>query len=286
MRILSRILTLLLAFPLFADLPIAAPTLRAATGLQFAPAVAGNGTDALVAWNDERGTREGTSVAEPEVYASHIDAAGVPALDFDVTPSNEDDRNPAVVWNGDEYIVMHLLSARFGFNGGLRLTRVKPDDAGDNRLIVSEDFGGGPQLIYTRFLSLAWNGDSYLALVSSPYIEDNGGVWAVHVNRSFHPIGSAFRIGGRSAYQGAVASNGSEFLVTCVEDRLVRVATVSAGGGVSLHGAISEEPGVSQPAPWQSLIWDGQRYVVSWTDSALRVRFLDRFFDLHVMDAV
>lgn len=269
MRILSRILPLLLAFPLFAELPIAAPTLRAATGLQFAPVVAGNGSDALAAWTDERG-------GDREVYASRIDAAGVPALDFDVTPSNEDDRNPAIVWNGDEYVVMHLLPARFGFKGGLRFTRVKPDDAGDNRLIVSEEIGGGPQLIITRLLSLAWNGESYLALVSSPYIEENGGVWGLLVDRSFHPIGNAFRIGGQAAYQGAAASNGSAFLVTYVEDRLVRVATVSAGGAVGLRGAISEEPGVSQPAPTQSLIWDGQRYVVSWTDSALRVRFLDR----------
>ena len=240
MRTLPAILlSLLVAFPLLADLPVAAPELRPATGDQAHPVLATSGIDALAAWEDRRALpllpSASPTAPEREVYAAHIAADGTPALDFDVTPSVEDDSDPAVVWNGDEYVVAHVMAPRFGFDGGLRFTRVKPNDAGDNRLISRAEYASAPNFGLFGTLSLAWNGDEYLVVVSSPFFLNDTptSAWGLFVDRSFHPIGGVFPIADGHVAQATAASDGHGFLVTWIDDRRIGAATVSPGGVVA-----------------------------------------------------
>ncbi|HEV7919568.1 MAG TPA: hypothetical protein VGR02_02140 [Thermoanaerobaculia bacterium] len=280
MRTLPAILlSLLVVFPLFADLPVAAPALRPATGSQYFPVLASNGTDALAAWRDDRAMVELPSLTptspEREVYAARIAADGTPGENFDVTPSVEEDIAPAVVWNGDEYVVAHLMTPRFGFEGGIRFTRVKPGDAGDNRLIARSEYAPAPQFGFFGSLALAWNGEEYLAVVGAQFAADNTGVFALRVDRSFHPIGSAFLIASGQTGQPAVASDGNSFLVTWWDARRIGAATVSAGGSVAVQPFLSEAPAsgaVSAPA----MVWNGRRYLVTWTDPVVHARFVER----------
>jgi hypothetical protein len=274
------LLSLLAAFPLFADLPLAAPVLRPATGAQSNPVLAGNGSDALAAWRDERAMPELPSATpttpEREVYAARIAPDGTPGENFDVTPSVEDDLAPAAVWNGDEYVVAHLMAPRFGFEGGIRFTRVKPGDAGDNRLIPRSEYAPAHQFGFFGALSLAWNGETYLAVTSAQGAGDGNGVWGLLVDRSFHPIGPAFAIASGEVSLATAASDGNGFLVTWVDRRRIGVATVSASGAVAVQPPVSEPPasGFFTSAP--AVVWNGQRYLVTWTDPVVRARFVGR----------
>jgi hypothetical protein len=276
------LLSLLVAFPLFADIPIAAPALRPATGGQSLPALASNGTDALAAWQDERAMPALPSatptVPEREIYAARITADGTPSVNIDVTPSVETDVAPAVVWNGDEYIVAHLMAPRFGFDGGLRFTRVKPAESIDNRLIPRAEYAPAPAFGLFDDLSLAWNGEEYLAVMSSQYqAEDENSVWGLLVDRSFHAIGPAFPIALGKVSLASAASDGHDFLVTWVDSYRIAAATVSPAGAVAAQPLLSEAPtGSVSFTSRPSVVWNGQRYLITWTDPVVRARFVGR----------
>lgn len=272
------LLPLLVAFPLFADLPVAAPTLRPATGAQSLPVLASSGTDALAAWRDERAMVELPSITptspEREVYAARISADGTPGPNFDVTPNVEEDVAPAAVWNGDEYVVAHLMTPRFGFEGGIRFTRVKPGDTADNRLIPRSEYAPAPAFGLFGNLALAWNGEEYLAVMSAQFTGQDNSVWGLLVDRSFHPIGPAFRIASGDTSLATAASDGRGFFVTWVDARRIGAAVVSPAGSVAAQPLLSEPPtsGFSTSAP--AVVWNGQRYLVTWSDPVVRARFV------------
>ncbi|HKO56774.1 MAG TPA: hypothetical protein VJ276_12940, partial [Thermoanaerobaculia bacterium] len=274
------LLSLLVAFPLFADIPVAAPVLRPATGAQSSPVLAGNGTDALAAWRDERALVELPSATpnapEREVYAARIAPDGTPGPNFDVTPSVETDTAPAIVWNGDEYVVAHLMDPRFGFEGGIRFTRVKPGDAGDNRLIPRSEYADAPAFGLFGHLALAWNGEEYLVVTSTQFVGDSNSVWGLLVDRSFHPIGRAFRIASGEVSLASAASDGNGFLVTWVNARRIGVAIVSRSGSVAVQPLLSEPPTSGFFTSGPAVVWNGQRYLVTWTDPVVRARFVER----------
>lgn len=245
------LISLLFATSALAETPIAAPALRPATGSQDFPVLASSGADALAAWEDQR------APIQYDVYASRISADGAPAGDggTPISPTIEQERSPAVVWNGDEYVVAQLMAPRPLFDGGIRLTRVKPNDASDNRFIPRDKIGG-PAGFFDR-LAMAWNGSEYLLVLNSH---------GLLVDRSFHAIGSAFAIGSGGAKLASVASDGSGFLVVWEDG----AALVSPGGSVTPLEALSQ----STTAP--AIVWNGERYLVIWSDPVVRARFVDR----------
>jgi hypothetical protein len=89
---------------------------------EFAPAVASNGTDFFVVWEDQR---SGVGFFKSDIYGSRVSGAGVvldPAGIPISTSTTNGDVEPAVAWNGTNFLVVWRLGATFGNIVGARVS--------------------------------------------------------------------------------------------------------------------------------------------------------------------
>ncbi len=232
------------------------------TGLapQVAPAVASNGTDSLVAWQDYR---SGQPTAD--IYAARIAADGT-ILDPEgiaiSTVAGSDETSPAVAWDGTNYLVVwddkrdadpymkDIYGARVGTDGAVL------DPGG---FLISG------ALRNQESPSVAWNGQSYLVTFTDDRNVTRHQVTGALLDSTGQQTLIDIGIGSTAGDQIAstVASNGTDFLVAWSENGDILGSQVTGAGSVSSAMSISTAAG-NQQSP--SAAWNGSDYLVAWSD--------------------
>jgi hypothetical protein len=185
------------------------------------PSVASDGTGWLVAWQDDRNAATGD-----DVYALRIGANGVP-LDASAMPislASGDQTDPAVASNGTDYLVA-WSDPRGGGDSVLYGARLQgdgtlldgPADGDEGALLIGG--GGGAE----RFAAVASDGTDYLVVWEDERnaTTDLFGARVEAATGQVVESGGGFAISTASGDQTdvAVACNGTEYLVTWIDQR-------------------------------------------------------------------
>jgi MYXO-CTERM domain-containing protein len=218
---------------------------------QHAPATAFDGTQWLVAWEDDRGTPGGR-----HIFATRLDANGV-VLDPDgisISPSNAYVWRPTVASNGAGWLVAFGVT-----NGGIAATRVSPtgvvlDPAGIT-VTPNPALGalGGPQA--------ASNGNEYLVTWPS-----GSGAMAGRVSGAGDALDpGGFSLGMSAGAPPSVAWNGAHYLVAAVSynSTSVRYRLVSPDGTVLPSPPLGKDLTSNGLEP--SVASDGQGWLAAWS---------------------
>lgn len=166
-----------------AEFDLSDPVTAAAPSAQFSPAIAGDGTNYLVVWHDNR------NGANLDLYAARVATNGA-VLDpsgFAITTATNDQWHPAVAFNGTNYLVA-WQDARGGAQD-IYATRVTPDGtvfetnglavaitANDQRLPAVASQAGDFLVVWQDGRNGAANQDIYAARIrgSGLLVETNG----------------------------------------------------------------------------------------------------------------
>lgn len=238
--------------------PVGLP-ISLALGDQLSPAVAWDGANYLVTWQDSR-------LGNWDIFASRVSAAGQ-VLDpggLALCVEAQQQFRPALAFSGSEYLVT-WEDDRSG-DGDVFATRVSPAgvalDSGGRPISSASWAQGSP--------SVAWGGTSYL-VAWADYRNLNLDIYAARVTSAgtvIDPGGLAIATGTPSAYAPAVAWDGTNYLVTWSESRDAQedIAGALVNPAGLLSGGVTIASGLS-PRRFQALAWDGASYVVAWEDA-------------------
>ena len=234
----------LLALPLSGPSPISTPALSPAPGIQSAPAIASDGRDFLVVWQDQR-----TGLQQPnsDIYAARVAADGrvLDPAGIALPPTFAHDLAPSVVWNGASYVVANGSLHPFG----VALTEVHTDGTigATNRIVPSEIVGQ---------TAISWNGSAHLVMWAG---WPTNTLYAALVDRSLRMIGEPLALDQGTLLNPATASNGTDFLVTWQRAGQLRYAIVGPDGAIARAAAtLGDAPPDSRPAA----AWDGVNYAI------------------------
>jgi hypothetical protein len=249
--------------------PVSDPVLGPASGAQDAPAVAFDGTNYLVVWDDYRSA---TSIG---VFGARVSRTGV-LLDptgIAIATGPGDHAGPAVAFDGTNFLVAWTTY----------LTPSQPETDIYSAQVDPAGTVGGASLIsdlpyvdaqFQMSPAIAFDGTNFLVVWQVRGIAGfPPDVYGVRVNRSGSAIGSPWRIGWGSGglADAAVAFDGVNFLV-------VWTAGDATGGdiygnrvtpaGMPLDGdrgrPIATGPG-AQHDP--AIAFDGTNHLVAWSDT-------------------
>ena len=257
----------LLSFPLSARpaVEVSERTLGPAPNGQQSPALATDGTAFFAVWDDRR-----YGGGALDVFGSRIGADGRP-LDptgIPVSATSTDDIDPAIVWNGTDYVVvwcarpLGVFQARITRNGEVTRTElIEPQS---------------PQSIHSfSGTAVAWSGSSYLVAFS-----EQGAIVAILLDAEGNVASGRIIVAptGSGATQPRIATNGESYVVAWEDSQSVRTAAVSATGIVS-NGAVL---GATVPRDFSirnmahvDLAFDGREYLVVWSGPELSAQRLD-----------
>ena len=227
---------------------------------QLAPAVAWNGTNFLVVWTEDGGTRRSN------IYGARVDASGT-VLDpagIRISTAANDQTLPQVASDGTDFIVV-WQDRRNSPNANVWGTRVSSVGAANTSgfPISSEDRDQAAPAV-------AWNGSSYLVVWEDAR---NGGkdIFGSRFGASGDPFGNGVAISTAAGDQLAptVATHGSDFVVAWQDTRnggndIYGNRVPGAGGIVDAPGVpISTEPG-DQLSP--TVASNGTTALIAWQD--------------------
>ena len=196
---------------------------RRATVYERDAAVAWNGSEYLVVWEDGRNAPGG---GVSDIFARRVSAEGsVIGADFPIGGRNAAayQREPALAWSGTEYLVVWQDGRNAATRGsdiyGRRLTAEGEGLEPDRRL------SGAAATSYERNPTVAWNGTEYLVVWADRRNFTTRGydVYGRRVSAEGLGAGAEFRISGPGALGDerslAVASSGSCYLVVWADGR-------------------------------------------------------------------
>ena len=199
-----------------------------ATHFETAPAVASNGTDFLVAWEDTRGSYGAWWGPLTDIYGTRVDAAGtvLDPLGLAISTASSSQRHPKIASNGTDYLVTWYDYRR----------------AGDPQ---PSDVGGPPQ-----------PSDIYAARVTAAgAVLDPDGI----------PVATAAP---ETKVVPAVASNGTDYLITWFDYySSAAQSCITCGARVDAAGAVLDPTpiAISTTTGGQlAMAWDGIDYVAAW----------------------
>ena len=147
-----------------------------AAGPQFAPALASNGTDFLVAWQD---ARSDPSFDVYDIYGARVSAAGAvqDAAGIPISAAPSDQVAPALAWNGTNNLVAW---ENLGSNGTSDIYGARVSGAG-----AVQDPAGLPITTAASFQEatvVAWNGTNFLVAWMDSRSGTNSDVYGARVN--------------------------------------------------------------------------------------------------------
>ncbi|MDQ1519376.1 MAG: hypothetical protein QOI55_449, partial [Actinomycetota bacterium] len=242
---------------------VSAPVQTSAAGAQSNPAVAWDGTNFLVVWDDGRGgdPRAG------DIFGARVSPSGT-LLDptgFLISPLAGDQRAPAVAWNGTNFLVV-WQEPRPKSGDGIVGARVSPagtvlDPAGIP--ISTTDTVVAP--------SVASNGSNFLVAFQAN-VGGATSIRAARVNNAGAVLDNpAINVSSAPNGRGepAVASNGATYFVVWSDTRAdpsdIYGARVSAAGNVGdPNGIPLTSASGAQGGP--SIAWNGSTYLTAWSD--------------------
>ncbi len=235
--------------------------------MEWQPAVAWNGTDYLVVWMDERNH----SSRLRDIFGRRVSADGSPiGSDFLISgpAAVANDEDPAVAWNGSEYLVVWSDQRTVSRDADIYGRRVSA--AG---VTQGSDFliSGTGATAADQDPDLAWNGSEYLVVWSDQRTPSRGAdIYGRRVSAAGSPQGSDRRICGSGAssndWTPAVAWSGTDYLVVWSDSR------DSASRGSDVYGRFASAAGSPQGSDLRisgsgAVLWD-QRPDVEWGDGA------------------
>jgi Protein of unknown function (DUF3152) len=239
-----------------------------ASGVQRNAAVAFDGANFLVVWEDGRSRATG-----PDVYAARVSPEGA-VLDpggFPVSAAPAAESSPAVARTGTGVLVA------WGSGSDIRGARLSPAGAVADPLGIAISTAPGPQ----REPALAFDGANALVAWEDGRAGAAPDVYAARVSAAgavLDPGGVAVAAAPGAETSPAVSSAGSGgFLVAWTSGAAggsdVSAARVGAGGAVLAPGtiAVAADPG-EQAAP--ALAFGGSGYLVAWQHARLATRDL------------
>jgi hypothetical protein len=235
-------------------------------GYQFAPAVAFDGTDYLVVWEDYRNE----DVTGVDIYGTRVTQGGV-LLDsgsIAISTVTRDQYCPAVSFDGANYFVV-WEDDRSG-NPVIYGTRVAPSGA----VLDGGPTGGleiAPASADQNHPVVAFNGTNYLVVWED--WRALAGIYGARVSPSgavLDPTGIEISTAGEAQMLPGITSDGANYLVVWTDNRInndpgIFGVRVSQSGAVLDPGdiEISAVPGI-QRSPDAG--FDGTNYLVVWGD--------------------
>ena len=256
--------------------------------MEWQPAVAWNGSEYLVVWMDERNH----SSRLRDIFGQRVSADGSPIeSDFLISgpAAVANDEDPAVAWNGTEYLVVwsdQRTPSRGADVYGRRVSAAGVPQAAD--FLIS----GAGATATDQDPAVAWNGTEYLVVWSDQRTPSRGAdIYGRRVSAAGSPQGSDRLICGAGAksndWAPAVAWNGTEYLVVWSDSR------DSADRGSDVYGRLVSAAGSPQGSDLRisgpgAVLWDQNpdvewgdgvgQYLVVWQDNR---NYLDRKQDIY-----
>ena len=239
---------------------------------QTYPAVAFDGTNYLVVWQDERSGTGSAGEAHDDIYAARVTQDGT-SLDGTgiavATAPSVQGYFPSVAFDGTNYLVV-WADSRHPLDSDIYGARVTPagevlDEGG---FVISAAFS----FQFTPVVT--FDGTNYLVAWTDTRNDSDGDVYAARVRPDgivLDPEGIPVYVGANGQGPGAVASGGGNYFVIWGDARANRSETDVYGARVTPSGAVLDPAGipVSTPAGDQyptGIAFDGSKFLVAWTD--------------------
>ena len=232
---------------------------------QSAAAVAFDGTNYFVAWEDRR------SPTSSDIYAGRVSPAGV-LLDgtgIAVSTAPGDQRAPAVAFDGSNYLVVWEDYPTPTSPGLSDVYGARVSKAG---AVVGSVFAVSAAAPIERTPAVAFDGNDFLVVWEDGRAGTGGDIYGARVSRAgslLDPAGRAITTASTSQDHPAVAFDGTNSLVVWEDDRSggsnIYGARVTPGGAILDPSGIliNESPG-EQRAP--AVAFDGTNHLVVWID--------------------
>ena len=246
-----------------------------ATADQAHPAVAWDGTNYLMVWEDQR------SATSIDIYAARVaedgtvlDPVGIPVS----TVAGDLQTSPAVAWDGTNFMVVWEDTRDFATGGGpscTYCTDIYGSRIGTDGTVL--DPSGIPistALSHQESPAIAWNGTSYLVTWtdSRPLVTfGRRDLFGALLSPAGVVTDNDIAIATSSDFDSAVASNGTDFLVVWTSTapannfNLYRTRVTGAGAVLDPSGIALAPVMGSQRHP--SVVWNGTNYFVAWSDT-------------------
>ena len=231
------------------------------------PAVAFNGTDFIVAWQDERG---GTT--SPDIYIARVDTSGAVrdpnGIKVSNSPTASSKINPQVAASGVGQSLILWEDSRDASGAHIYGARVDPNGA----VLDPGNFGLLTGLTGDQHLpQLAYNGSEYLAAWKQTIASPNKyGIDAVRISTSGKVLdtsGLAIALSANVLSAPSVGSHGSNFLVAWASD-LGSGQSGMVGTEVRFDGTVSGAPELFSSSAdsinHSCLSFDGVNYLLTW----------------------
>jgi len=215
---------------------------------QEAPGIASDGSGFLIVWSDLR-------TGSADVYGALVDAALAPAGPgaFAINTSGGPQRNPEVLWNGADYVVV-WDDERTGITRDIYLSRV------DN---LGNVIDGGGIAISTEPTAdqvtptIAYNGSTFMLITWRDFRNGAGSdIYACRFATDgtvFDPSGIAISTAANDQTFPVVAWDGAQFLVSWEDFRTGNAGNI-VGARVSTGGGVLDPSGISLAAGTNSAI--------------------------------
>jgi hypothetical protein len=236
-----------------------------ASGSQELPAVAFDGANYLVVWDD---TRNG---ALDDIYGARVTPDGnvLDPTGFAISTADRHQYEPAIVFNGADYLVTWTDSRAGSGEFDIYGTRVSPAR-------VVRDTAGIPIAVGAQMSlrpAVAFDGTNCLVAWQSGLMSGFTDVRGARVSPAgtvLDPDGIAVTTADSSQSSPAVAFDGTNYLVVWEDGRNGPTADIY-GARVSPGGSVLDTAGitVSSADLWQgtpSVAFDGTNYLVAWDD--------------------
>ena len=235
-----------------------------APGYQVYPALAFDGTNYLVAWEDWRSGTTG------DVYGARVSPAGS-LLDPDgiaISTAANDQRAPAVAFDGANYLVVWGDHRSGTYNSDVYGARVSPAGA----VLDPSGIAISTAASHQAFPKLAFDGTNYLVAWGD---DRSGASWDIYGARVspagavLDPSGIAISTAAGFQESAALAFDGMNYLVAWSDSRSGDYDIY--GGRVSPAGSVLDPNGIAistaEGAQWYpGVAFDGTNYLVAWGD--------------------
>jgi hypothetical protein len=235
---------------------------------QANPAVAWDGTNHLVVWEEYDGTTLNYDIYGRRLSgadASPVDAAAIP-----ISTAGRDQEFPALAWDGTNYLVV-WHDYRGGGSYDIYGARVK---AADGAVLDAAGFPISAAAEAQMYPAVAWDGADYLVVWQDLRSRTSWDVYGARVHgadRSVLEAGGVV-VSAASDHQQLpdVAWDGTDFLVVW-QDRRSTTSYDIYGSRVGADGAVRDGAGIpiATPTSAQSspaVAWDGTNAFVVWED--------------------
>jgi MYXO-CTERM domain-containing protein len=233
-----------------------------APGDESNPALAWNGTNYLVVWQDRR------SGNSDDIYGARVTAAGEVLDAIAISTATSSQTNPRLAWNGTNYLVV-WQDTRSGVSWDVYGARVSA--AGE--VLDPDGIAISTEANSQAHPALAWDGSNYLVVWHDTRRQTYHDIYGARVSAGgtvLDPAGIPISTVASQKWQPALAWDGSNYLVVWMDDQSGNYdlygARVSAAGEVLDTGGIAIST-AARDQGYPAVAWDGRHHLVVWHDS-------------------